>query len=116
MIATTILNGCLGLLTVITISFCITDLEAVLASTTGWPFIEIFYMATNSKAGATAMTSVIIVLTLCACISFLATASRQTFAFARDEGLFLPSVFSKVITATHNLTCYVQTLKTVFDD
>ena len=98
MITTTILNGALGLFMVITFVFAVSDLDSALESPTGYPFIEVFYVATGSRGATTAMTAIIAILTLCACISFVATASRQTFAFARDYGFFMPIVFSKVLS------------------
>jgi amino acid transporter len=97
MIATAILNGVLGLVMTITYCFCITDLEKILASPTGYPFIQVFLDATGSKAGTTVMTLILIVLLEAAGISLLATASRQTFAFARDEGMPLSHVWRKVV-------------------
>jgi choline transport protein len=97
MIATAILNGILGLVMTITYCFCITDIDTILASPTGYPFIAVFYQATGSKGGTTAMTLVIIVLLIAAGVSILATASRQAFAFARDEGMPFPRTWSKVV-------------------
>ena len=42
------------------------------------------------------MTAVLIVLMWCATFGFLATASRQTFAFARDRGLPFSDYFAHV--------------------
>ncbi|KAI9801611.1 MAG: hypothetical protein M1825_003290 [Sarcosagium campestre] len=100
MIWTALLNASMGFVMIITYCFCITDLEAALGSTTGYPFIDVFYSATGSKGGATAMACIIVVLIICACISILATASRQTFAFARDNGLPFSPVFGKVTNRT----------------
>lgn len=97
MIATAILNGVLGFVMTITYCFCITDLETVLASPTGYPFIQVFYDATGSRGGTTAMTLILIVLLEAAGVSILATASRQTFAFARDEGLPKSHIWRKVV-------------------
>ncbi|KAE9987052.1 hypothetical protein EG328_003834 [Venturia inaequalis] len=97
MIATALLNGALGLVMVITYCFCITDLEAVLATSTGFPFITVFYMATGSKGATTAMTMILVILTLAAGVSLLATASRQAFAFARDDGLPWSPVWRRVV-------------------
>lgn len=97
MIATALLNGTLGLVMVITYCFCITDLESVLASPTGYPFITVFYNATGSKGATTAMTMILVVLLIAAGVSLLATSSRQAFAFARDQGLPWPHVWSKVV-------------------
>ena len=87
MITTAVLNGCLGLVMTITYVFCITDLDDALNSPTGYPFIQVIYASTGSKAGTTVLACIPIVLLIAACISVLATASRQTFAFARDDGL-----------------------------
>jgi choline transport protein len=97
MIATAVLNGILGFVMTVTFCFCITDLDKVLASPTGYPFIQVFYDATGSKGGTTAMTLIIIVLLIAAGISILATASRQAFAFARDDGMPMPHVWRKVV-------------------
>jgi choline transport protein len=97
MIATAVLNGILGFVMVVTYCFCITDIDAALSSKTGYPFIEIFYAATGSKGGTTAMVLIIIILLIAAGISILATASRQAFAFARDEGMPMPHVWRKVV-------------------
>lgn len=83
---------------IVTYCFCITDLDAALATHTGYPFIEVFYAATGSKGGTTVMASIVATLMLCACISILATASRQTFAFARDDGMPFSPFFRKVST------------------
>ena len=87
MVATTILNGVLGFAALMAILFCAGDIERDLETTTGFPFIEIFYQATNSPGGATAMTCVILALVFFATIGLIATASRMTWAFARDKGL-----------------------------
>ena len=99
MIWTAVLNASLGFVMLITYCFCITDLQGALESPTGmlgYPYISVFYSATGSVGGTIAMTSIIIVLLLCCCISILATASRQNFAFARDNGLPFSPFFSKV--------------------
>ena len=87
MIATTVLNGVLGFAALMAILFCAGNIEDAEMSPTGYPFIEIFYQATNSIAGATAMVCVILALIFFASISLIATASRMTWAFARDDGL-----------------------------
>lgn len=87
MVATTILNGVLGFAALMAILFCVGDIEAAEQSPTRYPFIEIFYAATESAAGATAMVCAILVLIFAATIGLIATASRMTWAFARDGGL-----------------------------
>ena len=87
MVATTVLNGVLGFAALMAILFCVGDLEAAEESPTGYPFIQIFYTATGSAGGATAMVCVILALIFAATIGLIATASRMTWAFARDGGL-----------------------------
>lgn len=55
MIASVALNGSLGFGMVIATLFCIGDVDDVLASATGFPFIQVFRNATGSNAGASAM-------------------------------------------------------------
>jgi amino acid transporter len=96
MITTILLNGFLGFATVVVFCFCLGDLTTDLASPTGYDFIQVFYSATNSNAGTSVMTAILITLVICATFGFLATASRQTWAFARDQGLPFSNFLSYV--------------------
>jgi choline transport protein len=96
MISTIAFNGALGLVMLITFCFCLGDIDSILATPTGYPFIQVFYNATLSTGGATAMTSIMIVLALFAAVTNMATASRQLFAFARDHGVPFSGFFCRV--------------------
>jgi amino acid transporter len=96
MISTIVLNGTLGFAIVIAFCFCLGDLGADLASPTGYDFIQVFNGATNSNAGTSAMTAILITLVIYATFGFLAPASRQTWAFARDQGLPFSNFLSYV--------------------
>ena len=87
MMWTAVLNGSLGFVMLVTFCFCLGDIETILSNPDIMPFVQTFYIATNSHAGTSVMTAILIVLTTCGCISNVATASRQMFAFARDRGL-----------------------------
>jgi len=90
MLLTTLLNGAFGFGIVIAVLFVTTNVEASLASPTGalgFPYMDIFYQSTGSKAGTTGMIVIILVMTVCGTIASLATASRLIWAFARDRGL-----------------------------
>ncbi|KAM3420290.1 hypothetical protein BST61_g3575 [Cercospora zeina] len=115
MVSTLILNGITGLVMVITFAYCIGPIEAALQPQYNFAFIGTFYNATQSHAGATAMTCIITTLTLCSAISNVATASRQMFAFARDHGLPFASILSYVqpgldIPLNAVLVCFVCTV------
>lgn len=96
MIGTTVINGALGFAMFIVILFTIGNIKEVLDSRTGWPFIELFRQATGTAAGATAMTSFLIAMYIFASFGFMASASRQTWAFARDRGVPFSSYFARV--------------------
>ncbi|KAI0467481.1 amino acid/polyamine transporter I [Xylaria cf. heliscus] len=85
-IITVLFNSSTGWGMVLAILFCLGDINSVLTSPTGIPFIEILYNGAG-KAGATAMTIVIIATILCAVIGFATTASRMVWSFAKDRGL-----------------------------
>lgn len=86
-ISTVLLNGALGFAMSVAFSFCTTDPEAALTSPTGYDFIYVFFAGNQSVAGTSLMSAVLIVLVTCASFGFLASTSRQTWAFARDRGL-----------------------------
>ncbi|KAF4993990.1 hypothetical protein FGRMN_6121 [Fusarium graminum] len=98
MILTTVFNGALGWIMVITYCFCIGDLEEVLATPTGQPFMQVFYNSTQSVSSATAMASFIIAMTAFSNLTFVATSSRQLYAFARDNAVPFSPWFAKVPT------------------
>ena len=99
MMATVLLNGIMGFVVTITLSFVIQDVKAqVVDSTAIYPFIEIFEVSVGSKAGATGMTALIILLAIFCSVSSMATASRQAWAFARDDGLPFGAWLTKLTT------------------
>ena len=69
-------NGIMALIMGVTFIFCIGNIEEVLESPTYEPFIQVFFNATQSYAGATIMTFIIMLMLTSACISEVATASR----------------------------------------
>ena len=89
-------NAILGLLVILTLAFTSGDVEQVLQTRTGEPFIQIFYDVTQSKAAATIMASIVIILLCSCCFSEVATSSRQLWSFARDRGLPASSWLSEV--------------------
>lgn len=84
---TAILNGALGYIMLISYLICMGDVHEVMESPTGFAFIQVFFNSTGSHAGASVMTAILIILCMCGTISNVATASRQLFAFARDNGV-----------------------------
>ena len=89
-------NGTLGFIMVITFCFTLGSVLDILETPTGYPFIQVFYNATQSNAGTSIMTTILIVNITSACISTVATVSRQTWSFARDQGLPFSSFISHV--------------------
>lgn len=89
-------NAFLGILLIVTLCFTAGDIEAIQQTRTGEPFIQIFYNATESKAGASAMTAIVVVLLCSCCFSEVATSSRQLWSFARDRGFPASPYLSKV--------------------
>ncbi|KAJ6446909.1 primary-amine oxidase [Purpureocillium lavendulum] len=81
----------------LTYLFCIGDVSEALGHRTGFPFMYVFEKATGNIGGATGLTVVVLVLLTMITISSLASTSRQTFAFARDNGL----PFSNWLGAVH---------------
>jgi choline transport protein len=87
MMWTAVLNGTLGWVMLVTFCFCVGDPIVALDTPTGYPFIDMFIRSTGSHAGASIMTCILIVITIGGCVNNVASASRQLWSFARDEGL-----------------------------
>ncbi|KAF2182538.1 hypothetical protein K469DRAFT_740232 [Zopfia rhizophila CBS 207.26] len=96
MVFTIFLNGVFGLAIMMAILFSVGSADRALGTRTGYPFIEIFRYATQSNAGATAITSILIATMNFATLGFLASASRQMWVFARDQGLLFSCIIARV--------------------
>ncbi|KAL8787759.1 MAG: hypothetical protein Q9195_007628 [Heterodermia aff. obscurata] len=114
MLATAIGNGILGFVMLITICFCLGNLEDVLSTPTGYPFIQVgnhieptvlttllnntqvFYNATRSNGGATTMTCILVIMSFFGAVTNMATASRQLWSFARDQGVPFNNLLAKI--------------------
>lgn len=97
MMGTVTLSGIMGFVVTITLSFIIQDVEKqVVDSTAAFAFIDIFKVGVGSTAGAIGMTALIIPLSIFCSVSSMATASRQAWSFARDNGLPFPKWLTKL--------------------
>ncbi|KAJ5456916.1 hypothetical protein N7530_012190 [Penicillium desertorum] len=78
--------------------YCTSDLDAVVASSTGVPIFEMWYQATRSDVAAT----VFVVLLCCAAVFALIgaqqTASRLTWSLARDRAIIGSKWLNKIHT------------------
>ncbi|KAF2718476.1 amino acid permease [Polychaeton citri CBS 116435] len=86
------LNGLLAYAIILVILFCIGDLDAALNA--DFPIIEICTQATGSLKAATAMVCGLLVISVAVTLGSIASASRLTWAWARDGGL--PAWFSHI--------------------
>ena len=93
-------NGILALVFMVTYLFALPSVEDALNDPTDFPFIYVFRNAISTP-GVNALTSVILVLVIASNISFNASASRQTFSFARDKGLPFANWLSAVDAKKH---------------
>ncbi|KAJ5731918.1 hypothetical protein N7493_003399 [Penicillium malachiteum] len=90
------MGGVTGFFFILTLCFCMGDIESTANSTTGVPVIEIFYHSTQNKAATCIMASMMTVIIIVASVSLIAEGSRSVYAFARDQGLPFSKVWAKV--------------------
>lgn len=92
------INGAAGWIMIITFSFCVStmDLTQVLASPTGYPFIQVLYNVTGSAGGASALVMFPVLFGFAGILTMVATSSRQLYAFARDDALPFSSWLAQV--------------------
>ena len=103
LVQTIAINGTLAFAFVLVLLFCIGDYHAVLMTNTGYPIIELFYLATGSKRAATAMQCAITAVGFISSLGVVASVSRLTWAFARDGGLPFSPFFAHVRLSTEPL-------------
>ncbi|KAK3680175.1 hypothetical protein LTR78_000552 [Recurvomyces mirabilis] len=96
-VGTVLINGAMGLVFIITYCYCITNIEALVNSTSPFPFIDVFLATTNSKVGTVCLIVIPMVLSVCTCLNALAAASRQAWALSRDNALPFSPWFRKVV-------------------
>lgn len=101
MVSTALINGGLGFIMLITLLYNMGNIESVLDPASGFSFLPAVEYATSSRAAANGVAAIILVMEVCSAISILATASRQTFAFARDNALPFSGALSNVNKRLH---------------
>jgi amino acid transporter len=87
MVATAIVNYIMGFVMTITIMSTLGDINSIMSTTTGQPYIQIVLNATQSRVGTSVLTAAVAVILLFSAVNLVTTSSRQLFAFARDRGL-----------------------------
>ncbi|KAK5131342.1 hypothetical protein LTR08_001008 [Meristemomyces frigidus] len=80
MVATALVNYVLGFVAVVTLVFCLGDLNAALTSSTGQPFVEVLLNATESTGATIALTAVMLVLLISCAINNITCCSRQLWS------------------------------------
>ncbi|KAF2256486.1 amino acid transporter [Trematosphaeria pertusa] len=96
MIWTTVINGSMGFVMLVTFCSVLGSLDDALASPTKQAYLYVFYNATGSVAGASIMGALVITMAIFCNLSITATSSRQLFAFARDQGIPFSQTFAYV--------------------
>ena len=85
------INGVLGLGMVIAILFTLGSLDDIdtitSAAVSGSPLVDYFWFALERRGFATGLTSLLVAMFIFAAVAVLASTSRVTWAFARDNGL-----------------------------
>jgi hypothetical protein len=76
--------------------YTIGPLETSLNPASGYPILDMFLAATHNLAATNVMTAVLLINFIAAAIAALAAASRQFWAFARNDGLPYSRLFAPV--------------------
>lgn len=81
----TVLNGILGVTMLISFCFCIQDIESLVSMDSDFPIIEVLLNATGSRAATCVLGAMLVVLLFFSTVTTTASASRQVWAFSRDQ-------------------------------
>lgn len=96
MIYGTLINGVLAFSYLVAILYCMGDYTEAVTSATGYPIITIAYQATGSKAATFVLMALGMLPGWIALFNGLASVTRLTWAFARDNGLPFSDFFAFV--------------------
>ncbi|KAM0794843.1 amino acid/polyamine transporter I [Usnea florida] len=96
MLVTAITNYITSFIIVVTLMFCLGDIESVVESPTGQPYIAVVLNATHSVPAAKVLVVVVLILVVSCSVNGVTTTSRQLWSFARDGGLPFSSWLSQV--------------------
>lgn len=77
MVTSVALNAVSGFVMLVTVCFTLGDVQNVLGTAIGYPFIQMFYDATESLPGTNTMTAIIVLTLTASSITEIATAGRQ---------------------------------------
>jgi choline transport protein len=101
MLGSILVNGSIGLAYCTVLLFSLGDLDALLASSTGFPFIQLFLNATQSRPGATLLALIPTLVAVAASVAGLTSTSRTAWAFARDDAFPFSAFFATLDVKTH---------------
>ncbi|KAL9005853.1 MAG: hypothetical protein Q9188_001402 [Gyalolechia gomerana] len=87
-------NAIVGIVVVFAYLYSIVNIQDALSSPTGFPFLYVCQDATYY--GTLPIAILLVIIATAGCTGCNASASRETFAFARDDGLPFKSWISKV--------------------
>ena len=109
MFGSVLVSGILTFPYIIALLFAIGNIDDLLSSPTGSPITQLFVNVTGSNAGGIALNCIITTIATVATtgipshlrqpqltLDFLASSSRTTWAFARDNGIPFPKFFAHV--------------------
>lgn len=91
----------------VTMLYKMGDLKDVLEPASGFSFLPAVSHATGSVAATNGIAAIILILETCSAIGILATVSRQTFAFARDDALPFSKHLAHINRGTQIPVCSV---------
>jgi choline transport protein len=94
MIFSVVVNATMQFLYMITVLFCIGDVDRVSASPL--PIIEVYYQATGSRAATNVFVFMFIFIIFVSFFNVFASVSRLIWAFSRDNGLPFSRTFAKI--------------------
>lgn len=96
MVGSVVANGVIGFIYCLVLLFCLGDLENLLESPTGFPFMQLYLNVTKSPAGATILIFIICWIATAANAAGLTSTSRTFWAFARDDAMPFSGYFAHV--------------------
>ncbi|KAH8813353.1 amino acid transporter-like protein [Xylogone sp. PMI_703] len=87
MVGSVVVNGIIGFVYALVLLFSLGNLDDLLASPTGFPFLQLFRDVTNNYIGAIMLALSVAVIAVAANVAGVTSTSRTVWAFARDNAM-----------------------------
>lgn len=105
MVGSVVVNGIMGFGYAIMLLFSLGDLEGLLTSATGFPFMQLFLNVTQNKGGATVLILMPTLIAVAGTLSTMFPPGLGVLSFSKDRGRPFQETFADIVITANAAGC-----------